>query len=827
MRIKQFFITGFGIFANEHVAELSPGLNLFVGDNEAGKSTLLNFLRAILFGFGPRRGEADRYEPEGQAEHGGVLTVEFARDTQTYKIARKPGKVEGAVEVTMPDGTAEDDSFIRDRLPGVTKDLFRNVFAFSLDELQTHDSLLAQDVRSRIYSYGTAGAGSVVDAERGLGDEMDKLFKPGGRNPLVNTILSEMDRLSADIRGLKDSSAEYEGLRAELDELDKTLQQDQDELRGIDKQIVELERLDNVWEDWESLCTAREEFDELPPIDQRLIDSQAEIDALGKGHDHFESALGDLPIRELEARQARKDLEGSLSELGDGWTEERVSKFETSIPTRGQVRQHAENLRATREAVSQASADRAAIEPIHQQNKNEWVQVLEERAARAHWSSVALAVGLGLGAVLAVLAVLAGPGSLLGRTLLSFAAIEVIGVLALRAILPQLSRASVTRAQERQAATGEQLDTAREREEQASDELEKEEAQWSEWLKSRGLPEAMMPETALDVLRAVDLARDRLKAVQTAEERETQVRTSVERHEGRCRQVFEMCGRTAPARDELLLDVSRLQEDLKQSLATADKAKEIQALERTLQRAAGAGQRADFESKLADTDRVSIQAELEDKRTQREALAAEIGKNQEERGRKDGKIRDIERSDELSTALQKRGSLRAQLDRDVSRWAVRAICKEVLAKTRRKFEREKQPGVMRFASSFLGKITNTAYSRVFSPLESEEVAVETPQGVRRGVLELSRGTREQLYLSLRFGLIREYEASSEPLPVIMDDILVNFDPKRARSAADAIAGLAESNQVLFFTCHPEIAQMLQNADHSTARFEIRDRSISR
>lgn len=52
-------------------------------------------------------------------------------------------------------------------------------------------------------------------------------------------------------------------------------------------------------------------------------------------------------------------------------------------------------------------------------------------------------------------------------------------------------------------------------------------------------------------------------------------------------------------------------------------------------------------------------------------------------------------------------------------------------------------------------------------------------------------------------LIREFGRRAEHLPVIMDDILVNFDPERAPAAAQTILDLAESCQILFFTCHPE------------------------
>ena len=76
--------------------------------------------------------------------------------------------------------------------------------------------------------------------------------------------------------------------------------------------------------------------------------------------------------------------------------------------------------------------------------------------------------------------------------------------------------------------------------------------------------------------------------------------------------------------------------------------------------------------------------------------------------------------------------------------------------------------------------------------------------------ELSRGTREQLYLALRFGLIREFGEHAERLPVVVDEALVNFDPERAGLAAGAFARLSETNQVLVFTCHRTTAETFAN-----------------
>jgi uncharacterized protein YhaN len=60
---------------------------------------------------------------------------------------------------------------------------------------------------------------------------------------------------------------------------------------------------------------------------------------------------------------------------------------------------------------------------------------------------------------------------------------------------------------------------------------------------------------------------------------------------------------------------------------------------------------------------------------------------------------------------------------------------------------------------------------------------------------------EQLLLALRLGLIKVYEDQAEPMPIIMDDIMVNFDDNRGPLAIKALAEFAVNRQVLVLTCH--------------------------
>ena len=98
---------------------------------------------------------------------------------------------------------------------------------------------------------------------------------------------------------------------------------------------------------------------------------------------------------------------------------------------------------------------------------------------------------------------------------------------------------------------------------------------------------------------------------------------------------------------------------------------------------------------------------------------------------------------------------------------------------------------------------------IFAPLDGSEIQVERVDGVRLAPQALSRGTAEQLYLSMRLALVREYANHVDPLPVVFDDIFVNFDPDRSRTSLKALRELCTTHQVLMFTCHPELINQVE------------------
>lgn len=218
-----------------------------------------------------------------------------------------------------------------------------------------------------------------------------------------------------------------------------------------------------------------------------------------------------------------------------------------------------------------------------------------------------------------------------------------------------------------------------------------------------------------------------------------------------------------------------------------------------------------FIQDLANTDEVYIESDLKEKKGELETIEGELSEISEKIGERRNSINELEKDNDLSALLLKESALFEEINDYSRQWAIYSIAERILNSAIELYERERQPVIIQEAQDFFTDITGKRYQKIISPLDSREIIVEESKGKRKEIGELSQGTAEQLYLSLRFGYIRDYSRNETALPVIFDDILVNFDPVRQRNACHAIRKLSETNQILYFTCHPETAEMLQAA----------------
>ena len=224
---------------------------------------------------------------------------------------------------------------------------------------------------------------------------------------------------------------------------------------------------------------------------------------------------------------------------------------------------------------------------------------------------------------------------------------------------------------------------------------------------------------------------------------------------------------------------------------------------RALARLSGPGEKMNsFLESLNNSDRSRLDAEygkLEDEIAKVEGTRNEL---QEGRGKISNILEQLAGEEESSALRRRRNILMEQLLEHARAWSRLALAKTLLERTQQKFEQERQPDVIKHAEKFFVNVTGKRYNRLYAPIGEKKIMVVDAAGNTKQPHELSRGTREQLYLALRFGLIRDLGERTERLPVVIDEALVNFDPYRARLTAQSLELLARTNQVLVFTCHP-------------------------
>jgi len=177
--------------------------------------------------------------------------------------------------------------------------------------------------------------------------------------------------------------------------------------------------------------------------------------------------------------------------------------------------------------------------------------------------------------------------------------------------------------------------------------------------------------------------------------------------------------------------------------------------------------------------------------------------------------KELEKSNPTAPHELKIDELEQAIEEQAHRWAVLSVAHHAILSTRERYQRERQAPLMQHATDYFKYLTSGGYTRIETVLGEDEIRVFDEHDVAKTVDELSRGTAEQLYLAIRFALIKEYCEHSEPLPLVMDDVTVNFDEKRARSAFESITRLSGTHQILSLTCHESTVEGFMKSAEDT------------
>jgi len=146
---------------------------------------------------------------------------------------------------------------------------------------------------------------------------------------------------------------------------------------------------------------------------------------------------------------------------------------------------------------------------------------------------------------------------------------------------------------------------------------------------------------------------------------------------------------------------------------------------------------------------------------------------------------------------------------------------DVIKEAMKKVHRDFAPHVGQFLGDGLARVTSGRYREALVDPSTFDVSVKAPEdGQIRRVEALSRGTQAAAYLLLRAGLAQHMSNLKEPVPLILDDPLVDLDDVRLENFLDLLLGLSEKMQVLLFTKDEETRRWLEKRAATDQRCRV-------
>ncbi|RSK44898.1 ATP-binding protein [Bacillus canaveralius] len=390
MKILEINIYGYGKLENTRITDLQD-FQVFYGGNEAGKSTIMSFIHSILFGFPTKQQTELRYEPKNSAKYGGQLTVVFSGRGKAV-IERVKGKAAGDVSVMLEDGTYGGEELLQDLLSHIDKYLYQSIFSFNLHRLQNVHSIKSEDLGRFLFSAGAVGSDKLLIAENSLQKEMELLFKPNGKKPIINEKLLKLRDLHSELLKAEQQNGRYSDLINEKETIESRITDLSKENARIQKQINKLEEWKKLYPVVKEQAVIREELKQYENL-QFPVDGAERLEHLENKAQEYESRKNSLTARISATASLLEDLSVCTDLLN---SESAIVNASESLPLYEQLRQEQNQYKLKLEKLEQEV--KALREKLHFTVKEEDLLMLDtsifmkEKISDAHSTQARLKV---------------------------------------------------------------------------------------------------------------------------------------------------------------------------------------------------------------------------------------------------------------------------------------------------------------------------------------------------------------------------------------------------------------------------------------------------
>lgn len=373
MRLTQIRIDRFGTWQDLELPLSEHGVTVLYGPNEAGKSTLMRFIRGVLYGFPSveHRAPATRWNEPAASGSLGVRHREHV-----YEIRRAADAASrGLVSVTGANREESTAELLAEMLSGVEERLFEGVFAVGLHEIQQLATLHDEDVARLIYGLSLGPDGrQLLDATSRLEHDAGLLIDPNARTGSLIDYLERDVALGDELDAAADIAEQHAEFCRERDSLLDRISEMKSRQVGMHSQLRGHLFLERVWPSWKQAREYRQELAKLPAISSfpenglarldkldhdiesavrcrdalkgeavsfrkqasalklnpQIREHSATIQGLLDQQEHFTRIGEEVVELDSEANKTKTELNAALQQLGPEWSLEKLEKVDIS-----------------------------------------------------------------------------------------------------------------------------------------------------------------------------------------------------------------------------------------------------------------------------------------------------------------------------------------------------------------------------------------------------------------------------------------------------------------------------------------------------------------
>jgi uncharacterized protein YhaN len=224
---------------------------------------------------------------------------------------------------------------------------------------------------------------------------------------------------------------------------------------------------------------------------------------------------------------------------------------------------------------------------------------------------------------------------------------------------------------------------------------------------------------------------------------------------------------------------------------------QLERLEESLRSKAGAGSLLDLIEEARSIRHDELLAQLEEVERRLEELEEELRNAQHDAASLELGLERF-RGEEAAVAQQRVETVTAEAREALRQFVVLRAARLLLEREVTRYAERHQGPVLSRASEHFPRLTLGKYTGLRVGL-GERTLRCVRDGRELEVSELSRGTRAQLYLALRLASLEHHFEHHSPVPLVFDDLFVDFDDDRAAAAFELLGELATRVQILYFT----------------------------